>query len=59
MNFNEETVWVTHYTETGRTYYITSDDYRRSYHLWENIKGTPKYKREAEDPTDLYKYCKD
>lgn len=59
MDFNEETVWVTHYTESGKKYCITSDEFRRMYHLWREENGKMKFKHEAEDPTDLYKYCKD
>lgn len=58
-NFNNELLWVTFYTLTGKVYYITSDTYRRKYFLWKTGKSNPsKTKYESEDPTELYKYCK-
>ena len=53
--FQGETLWLTHITETGTTYRITSDEYRKEYYLWKENKKT---KYTVSDPTDLYKYCK-
>lgn len=60
MNFKEHILWLTHYTESGKIYYITSDRYRDAYYLWKDSKGKPApTKYSAEDPTELYKYCKE
>lgn len=53
--YQGETLWLTHITEAGTIYRVTSDEYRKEYHLWKEDKKT---KYTASDPTDLYKYCK-
>lgn len=48
-------LWLTHVTESGQVWYITSDILRTEYQLW---KGNKKTKYKNENPTDLYKYIK-
>jgi len=60
MDFKEQILWVRYHTDSGKIYLITSDKYRDMYYLWKDVKGKPaptKYR--AEDPTELYKYCKE
>lgn len=48
-------LWLTHVTESGQVWYITSDILRTEYQLWKDKKKT---KHKSEIPTDLYKYIK-
>ena len=48
-------LWVTQISETGKTYYIVSDQFRNEYQLWREKKPT-RYK--SDDPSTLYKYIK-
>ena len=52
---NNFLLWVTHTSETGIVWYITSDIYRKEYQLWKENKQT-RYK--SENPLDLNKYIK-
>lgn len=58
MDFNGEILWLTHITEKGEKYYITSDSHRDMYNLWHDRDGVPtKTWYKADDPTELYQYC--
>ena len=48
-------LWVTVKGESGTTYYIVSDQFRREYFLFKGKKQTAK---KSENPLDLYKYIK-
>ena len=48
-------LWVTEVSETGKTYYIVSDQFRNEYQLWNGNKPT-RYK--SSNPQELYKYVK-
>lgn len=57
---NGEILWLTHYTLSGKKYYVTSDYHRESYHLWKEDKDKiTKTKYESSNPLELYKYCKE
>lgn len=53
---NSLLVWLTHTTESGIVWYITSDVIRQEYQLW---KGNKKTRYKSEIPTELYKYIKE
>lgn len=46
-------LWVTTKGESGATYYIVSDQFRKEYYLW---KGKRKTAKKSANPLDLYKY---
>lgn len=48
-------LWVSHKTENGDMWYITSDEYRSKYQLWHGKKKT---KWESVNPLDLYSHIK-
>ncbi len=49
-------LWLTHTTESGQVWYITSDRFRNEYQLW---KGKKKTARKSSNPLDLYPYIKE
>lgn len=57
--FDNQILWLT--TIIGdKTYYITSSKIRDMYYLWQDKKGKPvQTKYQSNDPTNLYKYCKE
>ena len=48
-------LWLTAKGESGATYYIVSDRFRKEYYLW---KGKRKTAKKSANPLDLYKYVK-
>jgi hypothetical protein len=48
-------LWVTAKGESGATYYIVSDQFRKEYYLWKDKRKTAK---KSANPLDLYKYVK-
>lgn len=48
-------LWVTQISDTNKTYYIVSDQFRNEYQLWREKKPT-RYK--SANPLELYKYIK-
>ena len=44
-------LWLTHISETGQVWYITSNAIRTKYQLW---KGKKKTKWESDNPLSLY-----
>lgn len=53
---NHYLLWLTHTTESGQVWYITSDLMRTEYQLW---KGKKKTARKSSNPLDLYPYIKE
>lgn len=53
-----EILWLTYTNENGKRYYITSDQIRNNYYLYEEQEPNVIYKtkRKANTPTDLYKF---
>lgn len=49
-------LWLTHTSEDGQVWYVTSDIFRNEYQLW---KGKKKTRYTSDNPEDLYKYIKD
>lgn len=48
-------LWLTAKGESGATYYIVSDQFRKEYYLWKDKRKTAK---KSANPLDLYKYVK-
>ena len=48
-------LWLTAKGESGATYYIVSDQFRKEYYLWKDKRKTAK---KSSNPMDLYKYVK-
>ena len=48
-------LWLTAKGESGVTYYIVSDQFRKEYYLWKDKRKTAK---KSANPMDLYKYVK-
>ena len=48
-------LWVTVKGDSGATYYIVSDQFRKEYYLWKDKRKTAK---KSANPLDLYKYVK-
>lgn len=48
-------LWLTQMGESGTTYYIVSDAFRRKYYLWKEKKKT---RWESDNPMSLYPHIK-
>ena len=48
-------LWLTVVGDSGTTYFVTSDQFRREYFLF---KGKKKTAKKSTNPLDLYKYVK-
>lgn len=48
-------LWLTAKGESGATYYIVSDQFRKEYYLWKDKRKTAK---KSANPLDLYKHVK-
>lgn len=53
-----EILWLTYTNENGKHYYITSDQIRNNYYLYEEQEPNViiKTKHKANTPTDLYRF---
>lgn len=55
----KEKIWVTHKTEQGNTYYITANQRRDMYFIYQNVDGTAVKQGRGQNPALLLsKYAK-